>query len=136
MNSVCLIGRTTSEIELKSTISGKYVCHFTLAVNGYKEHTDFIRCTAWGPVAERMVKYVGKGRQIGVTGRITTSSYEDKNGSRRDKVEITVDQFYFADSKKSEAQTPAPAPAPQQPPAAPGNIGDFAVIDESEDLPF
>ena len=129
MNSVNLIGRTTADIEIRKTNSGKSVCSFTLAVDGYGENTDFIRCQAWDKKADALARYVSKGQRIGVSGRISTRNYEDKNGNKREAVEVVVNDFYFADSKGGGQQR---EPAPQRATGA----DDFAVVEDSEDLPF
>ena len=61
MNSVCEIGRLTSDVELKMTPSGKSVCSFTIAVYRTKEITDFLPCVAWRQTAERITRYFRKG---------------------------------------------------------------------------
>lgn len=79
MNNVILIGRLTSDPELKQ--NEKYTqCKFTLAVNRLKEGTDFINCIAWNKQAELINKYLHKGNQVAIEGRIQTGSYDGKNG--------------------------------------------------------
>lgn len=104
MNSVNLIGRITKDIDLQYSADNKAHCGFTLAVQGYKkDDVDFIRCKAFGVTAENIAKYLDKGRQIGVTGRIKTGSY-DKDGQKVFTTDVIVDKFYFADSKKADGQ--------------------------------
>lgn len=129
MNSANLLGRTTADIEIRKTNSGKSVCSFTLAVDGYGDNTDFIRCQAWDKKADALARYVSKGQRIGVSGRISTRNYEDKNGNKREAVEVVVNDFYFADSKGGGQQR---EPEPKQATGA----DDFAVVEENEDLPF
>lgn len=79
MNIVMLIGRLTGDPELKQ--NEKYTqCKFTLAVNRIKEGTDFINCIAWNKQAEAISKYLKKGSQVAIEGRIQTGSYDGKNG--------------------------------------------------------
>lgn len=79
MNNVILIGRLTSDPELKQ--NEKYTqCKFTLAVNRLKEGADFISCIAWNKQAELINKYLHKGNQVAIEGRIQTGSYDGKNG--------------------------------------------------------
>ena len=132
MNSANLLGRTTADIEIRKTNSGKSVCSFTLAVDGYGDNTDFIRCQAWDKKADALARYVSKGQRIGVSGRISTRNYEDKNGNKREAVEVVVNDFYFADGKKDGGQPMDP----KEQQATPAGADDFAVIDTSEDLPF
>lgn len=107
MNSCSFIGRTTTDIELKTTASGKSVCTFTLAVKRphAKEQTDFIPFTAWEKKAESLSRMVKKGQQIGVTGALTSRKYDDKDGKHRTAFEINVEDFFFcgaADIPKEE----------------------------------
>lgn len=81
MNSICLTGRLTDDVELKQTPSGVSVCSFTLAVKrpNVKDTTDFINCVAWRGTAEFISRYFGKGNKIEVNGVLTSRKYEDKN---------------------------------------------------------
>lgn len=107
MNRVALIGRITKEIDLKSTTSGKSVTNVTLAVprnetdrDGNKV-TDFIRVTAWGKTAELLEKYVRKGDQVGIAGKIRVSKFE-RDGQIRESVEVVAEDITFIGSKRDE----------------------------------
>lgn len=114
LNNVSIGGRLTADAELRHTQSGKPVTNFTLAVDrpkyGDKRETDFISCTLWN--REGIVPYLTKGKGIMVTGAIRAESYEDKDGNRRVKVYILVDQVSFmfdsnrsgGDSRQRESQ--------------------------------
>jgi single-strand DNA-binding protein len=108
MNKVTLMGRLTKDPELRYTQQEKAFCKFTLAVNrAYKkDEADFINCVSFGKTAECIGKYLGKGRQIAVVGRIMTGNYE-KDGQRIYTTDIVVDEMFFADSKKSETVSEA-----------------------------
>lgn len=103
MNNIQLLGRTTSDLELKTTTSGKSVCSFDIAVTRKfdKEITDFIPCVAWNKTCETMCKFVKKGQLIAIDGSLYTRKYEDKNGNNRTAYEVNVNNFYFAESKKT-----------------------------------
>ena len=101
MNKVCLIGRLTANPELRYTNSNVAFTRFTLAVNrnfnnqdGMRE-ADFINCLAWRKTAEIIAKYLSKGRQIGIEGRIQTGSYEDRDGNKRQSFDVVVDDMTF-----------------------------------------
>lgn len=81
MNSVILIGRLTKKPELEYTAGNTPVTKFTIAVDRDKkdEDADFIRITVFGRQAENVCRFMDKGRQISVMGRIQTGSYPDKN---------------------------------------------------------
>ena len=112
MNLVCLIGRLTKDPELKTTQNGKSVVTFSLAVDGFKD-TDFIDCVAWNATAENLAKFKKKGEQIALTGRITTRSYEDRNGNKRKAVEIVADKVSFVGGKSNGETTKSPYNARQ-----------------------
>lgn len=77
MNKVILIGRFTKKPELEYTSSNIAVTKFTIAVNrGKDKGADFIRITAFDKQAENICRYMDKGRQIAIIGRIETGSYE------------------------------------------------------------
>lgn len=98
MNQVCLIGRLTADPEGRRA-KDMEVCNFTLAIDrpGKDAGADFIRCVAFGKTAEFCEDYFAKGVRAGVTGRIQTGSYEDKDGIVRYTTDIIVDRLYFAD---------------------------------------
>ena len=112
MNLVCLIGRLTKDPELKTTQNGKSVVTFSLAVDGFKD-TDFIDCVSWNATAENLAKVKKKGEQIALTGRITTRSYEDRNGNKRKAVEVTCNTIDFVGGKSNGETTKSPYNAPQ-----------------------
>ena len=103
MNNIQLLGRITKDLEQKITTSGKSVCSFDIAVTRKfdKEITDFIPCVAWNKTCETMCKFVKKGQLIAIDGSLYTRKYEDKNGNNRTAYEVNVNNFYFAESKKS-----------------------------------
>ena len=110
MNNVSLIGRLTKDPELRHTQSGSPTTNFTLAVDrnfknaeGERE-ADFINCVAWRKLAETIAHNLSKGRRIGVTGRIQTRNYEDKDGVRRYVTEVVVEQMDFLDYKGNESE--------------------------------
>lgn len=127
MNNVSLIGRIANDLELKTTQSGKSVLSFDLAVPTWNKDAppDYIPVVCWGKTAEFAHLYLGKGRQIGVTGAITTRKYTDKDGINRKVVEITADNIDFADSKKDE----------QPDNVVPADPSGFVEVSE-EDLPY
>lgn len=110
INNVTLIGRLCREPELKVTESKKSVLNFTLACNDSyrKDHTDFVDCVAWNKSAEYLSNYARKGFLVGVEGKISTRSYEGKNG----KVYVTeVECFNVSILEKREK----PQNQPQEP---------------------
>lgn len=108
INRVVLIGRLTKDLELRYTQSGVAVARFNLAVNrqfkdkqtGQRE-ADFISCQIWRQEAENLVNYTHKGSLIGVEGRITTSNYENKEGQRVYRTDVTVENFSLLEPRQN-----------------------------------
>lgn len=105
INSVCLVGRLTSDPELKHTGNNIAVASFSLAVNrtfkdanGERE-TDFINCVIWRQQAENLANWVKKGALIGITGRIQTRSYENQQGQRVYVTEVVAENFQMLESR-------------------------------------
>ena len=108
LNHVVLMGRLTADPELKKTASDLSVTSFTLAVDrnygkGADRQTDFIHCVAWRQTAEFISRYFSKGKLMAVEGSLQVRNYEDKNGNKRQAVEVLVSQAFFAESKSSSA---------------------------------
>lgn len=139
MNKVILMGRLTKDPEVRYTQSGEpmAIARYTLAVNKrFKKQgeadADFIPCVAFGKQGEFAEKYLAKGRQIAVVGRLQVRNWEDNEGKKRITTEIVVEEHYFAESKSDKADKPQ---SKKQDSDAEG----FYPIDDSvedEDLPF
>ena len=101
MNNISLVGRLTVEPELKQTQKGISVTSFSIAVDrpGSQDTTDFIPVVAWRQTAEFVCKYSRKGQRIGLTGKLTSRQYEDKNGNKRTAYEVVADRVEFVESK-------------------------------------
>ena len=154
LNVVALMGRLVYEPELKTTPSGINVCSFRVAVDrsftrqGEERKADFIDIVAWRQTAEFVCKYFQKGSVIAIEGSLQTTSYQDKNGNNRTKVEVVASNVSFCGSKAAEravvkdfdqqtANHVQEAKVAQNVPEySQGSADDFSVIDDSEDLPF
>lgn len=104
MNKTVLIGRLTKDPELRYTSTGIAVASFTLAVNRRfakdgEQTADFIPITVWQKQAENVAKYLNKGSQVAVEGRIQTSSFDNKDGQRVYRTEVVADQVEFLTPK-------------------------------------
>lgn len=110
INSVNLTGRLTRDPELRVSQSDIAIGNFTLAVNrtftdrNGERQADFINCVAFKKTAELLKQYVSKGSQIGVTGRLQSRSYENKEGQRVYVTEVVVENLVFLDTKSDNAQ--------------------------------
>lgn len=111
MNRVVLVGRLTRDPELRTTPSGVSQTRFTLAVNRRTANqdgtrtADFISCIAWRGTAEAIAKYLTKGRELAVEGRIQTGSYDAQDGTKRYTTDVVVDNFTFIGSGNNNANT-------------------------------
>jgi single-strand DNA-binding protein len=100
-NKVQLIGHVGNDPEIKNLDGGKKVANLTIATNdSYKndkgekvEQTEWHKMVAWGKTADLIEKYVTKGLQIGIEGKLTHRSYDDKNGEKRYITEIVVNEL-------------------------------------------
>ena len=109
MNNVNLIGRVANDIEMKHTSNGVAVVSFNLAVFRTKDKqgndvTDFVPCVIWREYAAMMSRYIKKGQQIGISGKITTRTYENQSGEKRKVVEVTVDTVTLLGKKEDNAK--------------------------------
>lgn len=111
-NKVVLVGRISTDLELRQTNNGKSYCRFNLAVNkNYKNEygvyeTDFIPITVWGKSAENTVTYQNKGSLILIDGSISMSNYTDQNGNNRTLFEVMAQNVQFLGNKRvSESET-------------------------------
>ncbi|MFD3450156.1 single-stranded DNA-binding protein [Microbacteriaceae bacterium 4G12] len=109
MNRAVLIGRLTRDPELYYTKEGMAYAKICVAVQrGFRSNTgerqaDFIDCVVWRNSAENVALYCKKGALIGVTGRIHTSQYTNKEGKRIYRTEVAVEALTFLERKKEEA---------------------------------
>jgi single-strand DNA-binding protein len=119
MNKAIVIGNLGKDPELRYTQSGRPMTTFSVATNERwqdaksgepQERTEWHRVVVWGKPAEAAGKYLGKGRQVCVEGRLQTRKWQDKEGKDRVTTEIVADQVTFLDgAKKHEQEAAAPA---------------------------
>lgn len=105
MNTVTLMGRIASDLELKRTQNGKVMMSFMLAVSHQKDTTDFIRCTAWGKSAEFISRYFAKGSMIALLGYIRAGTYTDRDGNSKYIMNVVVEKSFFTGEKKVQQNT-------------------------------
>lgn len=103
VNKVILVGHLGAEPDLRHTPGGATVCELRLATNeswtdksGQKqERTEWHRVVVWGKLAELCKKFLSKGRQAYVEGRLRTRSWDDKDGNKRYTTEIIANDIQF-----------------------------------------
>ena len=98
MNRINLIGRLTKDPDMRKTNEGRSICSFRLAVDDIhskEDRADFIKVSVFGTQAENCEKYLRKGFQAGVDGRIRSDTYKDAEGIQRYPIEIIADRVNF-----------------------------------------
>lgn len=106
MNNWNGIGRLTADPETRYTKSDQAVVNFTVAIDRrVKEakETDFIRIVVWGRTGENCARYLKKGMQVGISGRIQTGSYE-KDGRKIYTTDVVADRVHFIEWPDREQQ--------------------------------
>lgn len=105
MNSVCVIGRITKDLELKET-SKNSVCNFSIAVNkkwNGNDEVSYFDVVVWGKLASLLNQYCGKGSQIAVDGYLQQQRWES-DGKKNSKVVIVANNIQFLDPKKEKLE--------------------------------
>lgn len=100
-NRVQLIGNVGQDPEIRTLENGKKLAHLSITTNEtYKndkgekvEQTEWHRVTAWGKTAEIIERFVVKGKEVAVDGKLTHRSYDDKNGEKRYVTEVVVNEI-------------------------------------------
>ena len=105
LNRVILIGRLTSNPEIKYTGSNKPYTRICIAVNRFSEGTDFINVTVWNKQAENVCEYLGKGSLVMIEGSLSVNNYEDSEGNRRTSTEVMAQNVQFLDRKNNNTES-------------------------------
>ena len=115
MNRVLLTGRLTRDPELRTTAGGKAVAQFSVASHefvGGKEKSEFHNVVAWDRLAETCGRYLGKGQQVALEGRLQTRTWDDEQGKRHWKTEIVASSVEMLSGRRKKdyaAETAAQA---------------------------
>lgn len=111
MNVTILIGRLTKDPELRYTPETQNaVCTFTLAVDrpmSRDRQADFIRITVFGKQAENCAKFITKGKQVAVEGRIQTGSYRNQNGDTVYTTDVIANRVEFLGGARDDSHHPS-----------------------------
>ncbi len=132
-NRVIIAGNLTRDPDVRSTVNKNTFARFAVAINSTRrnangevqETTEYVNVVVWGAQAENCGKYLRKGSPILIEGRITTSTYEAKDGSgKRTSTDVTADVVYFLSGgqqnqggnyQRSNNNYAPQSPQPQQP---------------------
>lgn len=146
INKVILMGRLTRDPDVRYSQGENATCvaHYTLAVDRRfkrdgEQSADFIRCVAFGKVAEFAEKYLRQGTKIAITGRIQTGSYTNRDGQKVYTTDVVVEEQGFAESKKSgeNNSNTGGLPGASVPPQSSSDDGFMEIPDGiDEELPF
>ncbi len=140
-NRVVLAGNLTRDPELRFTSNGIPVCGFGLAVNRVRsksEEVDFFDITAWRELGETIANYKKKGDPILVEGKLQFSTWEAKDGSKRNKVDVVADNVQFLGGRgDSEGGGGGGGRQGQQGGQQSGERNDVDINEEDfDDIPF
>ncbi|AII50340.1 MULTISPECIES: single-stranded DNA-binding protein [Hymenobacter] len=138
VNKVILIGNLGKDPEVRHLEGGSTVANFTLATNEYYrdkqgtriERTEWHNIAAWRGLAEMAEKFLKKGQQVYVEGKIRTRQYQDKDNQTRYITEIIADEITMLGSRPHGQEAAAGAPAAAEAPQT------FRQEPELDQLPF
>ena len=141
MQRMTFIGNLGSDPELRAMPDGKMVANVSVAVSEkwkdkttgqMQERTEWLKCVAFGKLAEIMGDYLKKGAKVYMEGKIRTRKWEDKQGETRYTTEVVVNEMTMLDGSRPQAET---RPDPRQPGnPKPAPTQDFGSFDD--DIPF
>ncbi|MGE0633343.1 MAG: single-stranded DNA-binding protein [Pseudobdellovibrionaceae bacterium] len=140
VNKVIIVGRLGQDPELKTIPSGQQVARLNVATSesftgkdgSKQERTEWHRITAWGKLADLCGRFLTKGRQVYIEGKLQTRSWEDQQGQKKYATEIVASTVQFLGSNSERQATPSHA-------ADDNNFADFGnepSFDTSDEIPF
>lgn len=145
INKVVISGCLTRDPELRSTQGGMEILALGVAVNDrrknqqtgeWEDYPNFVDCTVFGNRADALNKFLRKGMKVAIEGKLRWSQWE-RDGRKRSKIEVIVDEIEFmtsrGDGQHGAAPQTASAPHPYQPPIA-APVADASVYDDN--IPF
>lgn len=116
INRVNISGNLTRDPELRSTAGGTNILSFGVAVNDRRKNpqtgkwenvSNFIDCIVFGQRAEALSRFISKGAKVSIDGKLHYSSWETKDGQRRSKLEVIVDEIDFLSRQGQQVTSPA-----------------------------
>ena len=119
INKAIISGNLTRDPEIKSTAGGSCVMKFSVAANDrtknqqtgqWEDRPNFIDCTMFGARAESVSRFLHKGAKVAIEGKLRWSQWE-KNGEKRSKVEVIVDEIELMQQRQQQEATREQAPA-------------------------
>lgn len=119
INRVNLSGNLGNDPELRATSNGNQILTFTVAVNDRKkdqstgewvDYPNWVSCVVFGNRAESLSRFLTRGMKVAIEGKLRYQQWQDKNGQRRSKLAVVVDEIEFMSQSKAQNQ-----PQQQQP---------------------
>lgn len=116
INRVNITGNLTRDPELRATAGGTQILSFGVAVNdrrknpqtgAWEDVPNFVDCIVFGQRAEAVSRFISKGSKVAVEGKLRYSSWETKEGQRRSKLEVIVDEIDFLSRQGQQVTSPA-----------------------------
>ncbi len=143
VNKVILIGNLGKDPEVRHLDNGRAVANFSLATsevynnkNGERvTNTEWHNIVMWTPLAELAEKYLKKGSQIYLEGKLQTRSYDDKDGNRKYITEVVASTMNFLGSRSDSNENSGSNPGGKQEPVNMGEDSSLSGMD-TDDLPF
>ncbi|HYN51039.1 MAG TPA: single-stranded DNA-binding protein [Thermoleophilaceae bacterium] len=146
INRVILTGNLTRDPELRSLPSGTSVCNLRVATNTRRkdgssgewvDKPNYFDVTVWGAQGENCAQYLSKGRPIAVDGRLEWREWQDKEGNKRQSVDIIADSVQFLGSREGGENGGRFTPQSD----VPADTGDFQTAptgagSSDDDIPF
>ena len=131
VNKAILVGNLGRDPELRHTNSGMAVCEFSLATSESwtgkdgqrQEKTEWHRIIVWGRRGETVAKYLSKGRQVYVEGKIQTREWQDRDGNKRYTTEIVATNVVFLSNQGGGSAGGSGGPPPIEEPQGPVSTG-------------
>ena len=106
MNKVLIAGRLTRDPEMRALASGKHVTQFSVATTEYagngKERPEYHNIVTWDRLAEVCGRYLGKGQQVAIEGRLQTRTWDDDKGLRHWKTEVVATSVEMLSGRKKK----------------------------------
>lgn len=113
LNKVILLGNLTRDPEIRQTPNGNQVAECAMALNRrfksangeMNEEVTYVDLTMWGRQAELVRDYCHKGKQLAIEGRLKLDTWESKEGEKRSKLRVIVEQMHFTGSRGDQEQS-------------------------------
>jgi single-strand DNA-binding protein len=147
INRVILTGNLTRDPELRSTPSGTPVCSLRIATNSSRkdetgnwvDKPNYFSVTVWGAQGENCARFLEKGRPVAIDGRLDWREYQDKDGNKREAIEIVADRVQFLGSRDGGEAGNGSRFTPQS--DVPADTADFQAApagagQSDDDIPF